>query len=157
MTSQPSEDDDDIKLDLSGQITVTLEGQEYVLRPSHRAIINMEKRLNRSLFDLAGLATQGRLTITEMAVACVEMMRAHAEHCPEDPDVATYKSVKEARLEELIFEASAPVVSARLTVLLMGALTGGYTASGEMKATGMTMTPETEQESAEEATLVAAS
>lgn len=144
VTSQPNEEED-IKLDLSGQITVSLEGQELVLRPSRKAIINCEKRLNRSLFDLAGLATQGRLTISEMAIVCAEMMHAHAEHCPQDPLINTYKGVKEARLEDLIFEASAPIVSARLTVLLMGALTGGYTASGELKAMGTT-TPEVEEE-----------
>lgn len=119
-----------------GEITVPLEGIEYVLRPSYAAIMAIERQTGRSLFDLAGEATSGRMTIADMGVICAEMMHAYGREDPECEMASTYKGAKPERIASLIYETGGPRVSARIAVLLMGALTGGYTASGKIKATG---------------------
>ncbi|HEY1605623.1 MAG TPA: GTA-gp10 family protein [Allosphingosinicella sp.] len=119
-------------LDTSGQITLPLGGEDYVMRPSWEAIQSIERQL-RPLFDLAGAANLGKLTIEEMAVIAAAMMRAHGKAAPEDANARTYNNADVGRLAELIYEAGAPRVCARLSIVLIGALTGGYTAAGERK------------------------
>lgn len=122
-------------LDTQGQIAVPLDGQDFVLRPSYEAIRNIERQLARSLFDLAMAASQGGLAIDDQAIIVNEMMRAHGKTISDDDPLATtYRSSNTTRIADLIYEAGAPRVSARLVVLLTGALNGGYAASGEAKA-----------------------
>jgi hypothetical protein len=47
---------------------------------------------------------------------------------------STYKGVTAERIADLIYEAGPAFVMARLTPMLVGAMVGGYTASGEVKA-----------------------
>jgi hypothetical protein len=120
-------------LDLSGQITVTLGGQDYRLRPSWEAIIEVEQAL-RPLFSLATDASRGVLTIPDMATLVAAFMRAEGKRMGDKaPQVSTYRNANEEKLSKLIFEQGAPSVCARLMVLLVGALNGGYTAEGEAK------------------------
>lgn len=121
-------------VNLRGEITIELEGQEYILRPSFEAIESIEEATGQTLFDLAGDATQGKLSFKVMGIIVAAMMRAYGKSHPEDPLFTTYRSSKPERLSELIYEFGGPRVTARITVLLVGALTGGYTASGEAKA-----------------------
>lgn len=127
---------EEIKLDPRGQITAPLGGSEYVLRPSFEAILEAERETGLSLFDLAGLASNGRMSLEQMGIVTAAMMRAHGKANPDDPLKNHYIGAKPERLASLIYEASAPKVMGRLTVLLVGALTGGYTASGEVKEPG---------------------
>ena len=122
------------ELDLRGHITVPLEGVEYVLRPDYEAIESIEEQLGRKLYELASDATQSRLSYLEMGVICAEMMKAHARAKPDDALYTTYRAANPKRLSQMIYDYGGPRVMARLTVLLVGALTGGYTASGELKA-----------------------
>lgn len=118
-------------LDVRGQIMVTLGGADYLLRPSYEAIAVIEKHLDRSLMELAQQALSGVLTIADLAIICAEMMRAHGRA---DPTAGpSYKGASAERLAGLIFEASPPAITARVAILLMGAVTGGYTAAGEPK------------------------
>ena len=134
---------DPAEVNFQGEITVPLEGVEYVLRPSYSAIMAIERQTGRSLFDLAGEATSGRMSIADMGVICAEMMHAFGRQNPDDSNITTYRGAKPEKIAELIYEAGGPRVSARIAVLLMGALTGGYTASGKMKATGTQTTEPT--------------
>ena len=129
---------DEAEIDTRGHITLPVDGTEYVLRPSFEAIVSIERQLGRSLFDLAGDSTQGRLSFEDMGVIASEMMRAYGKSNPEDPLASSYRGAKAERLSELIYEAGGPRICARITVLLMGALTGGYTASGEVKPVATT-------------------
>ena len=119
-------------VDTQGQITVPLDGRNYVLRPSFEAIASIERKLGRSLYELSGQALRGVLTIDDMAVVVSEMMRAYAKAHPETEEITTYRSVKVERVAEMIFEAGSPNITARIAVVLVGAVTGGYTASGEV-------------------------
>lgn len=118
-------------LDVSGQITVPLDGQDYLLRPSYEAILAIERELG-PLFGLAHRATLGQLTAEEQAVCVAELMKAHGRADKEAS--ADYRDPKPKRIGELIYEAGLPRICARLGVLLAGALNGGYDAAGEAKA-----------------------
>lgn len=121
------------EVDTRGQITVPLDA-EYGLRPSYEAVASIERQLGLSLHVLADLATTSRLSLEQMGVIITEMMHAFGKANPDDPLVSTYRGVKPDRISELIFEASPAKVNARIVPLLIGALTGGYDSSGELKA-----------------------
>jgi hypothetical protein len=123
-----------IAVDTRGQISGELDGTAYVLRPSYEAIMEAERETGLSLFDLAGLASNGRMTLEQMGVVTAAMMRAHGKANPDDPLKSSYAGAKPSKLSQLIYEVGGPRVMGRLTVLLVGALTGGYTSSGEVKA-----------------------
>lgn len=118
-------------VDVRGQIKVSLGGADYMLRPSHEAIEAIESTLGRSLMELAQQALAGTLKIADLAIICAEMMRAHGRA---NPDAGpSYKGAQAERLAGLIYEASPPTITARVAIVLMGAVTGGYTAAGEPK------------------------
>ena len=116
-----------------GEVTLPLDGQEYQLRPSREAIMNIERSLGRSLFELTDAARSHSLSIEEMAAITAEMMRAYARSHPDDPLLSSYQGAKPERLAELIFEAGPMMIQPRITVVLLSALTGGVDASGEAK------------------------
>ena len=118
-------------VDFRGRITIPLDGADYLLRPSYDAVIAIEQELGRSTLQLAQQAVSGTLTTTDMAVICCELMKAQGKA---DPTAGpSYLGAKVERIGQLIMEASAPKIMARLAVLLMGVVTGGYTAQGELK------------------------
>lgn len=125
---------EEITLDTQGQVTAPLDGTEFVLRPSFKAIATAERETGLTLFDLATQAANGRMSLDTMGIVVAAMMRAHGEACPDDPLKSSYLGARSDRCSELIFEAGAPKIMARLTIVLAGALSGGYTPSGEMKA-----------------------
>jgi hypothetical protein len=130
-TTQPSI----IKLDDRGQLSIKLDA-EYVLRPSHEAIMEAEKQTGLSLFDLAGLAANARMGLECMSILVATMMRAYGKANPDDPKKTTYLTASPDRLAGMIYEAGVPRIMGGLTVLLAGAINGGYTASGEAKQPG---------------------
>jgi hypothetical protein len=123
------------EVDERGRITLTLEGEEFLLRPSREAIATIERRLGLPLYDLTTAASRVGLTQDQLTIIAVEFMRAHGKTMPEDdPRRSSYIGCKEERVGDLIFEASPAKVCARLYILLLGAISGGYDASGEAKA-----------------------
>ncbi len=120
-------------LDTRGQIAIELEGQKYMLRPSFEAINAIELQTGRSLYDLAGEGTTGRMKAETMGLIVAELMRAHGKANPEDPLASTYNGAKAQRIAELIYEEGVPYLIPPIVAVLIGALTGGYTASGEVK------------------------
>ena len=126
--------------DTRGQVSVELDGQEYLLRPSFEAIAACERQL-RPLYQLATEASRGELSLDDMGVIVAEMMRAQGKADPDGPLAADYKGARAERCSQLVYEAGAPGVCARLMVVLIGALNGGYDAKGEAKAPATT--PET--------------
>jgi len=121
------------KVDSRGQISVPLAGQDYVLRPSHEAIMAIERQ-TRPLYQLATAAEGGSLTLEEQAICVVEMMKAYGAANPEDALASDYKGANAKKVGALIHEAGSFRICARLYIVLSGALYGGYTASGEVKA-----------------------
>lgn len=135
MPKSPKAEREQITLDTRGQLTVTLDA-EYVLRPSYEAIMEIERETGLALYDLASLAANARMSIEHMAIVVAAMMRAHGKASPEDPMKSSYLGAKAETIAPMIFEAGAPKIMIRLTVLLAGAIHGGYTASGEAKTPG---------------------
>lgn len=123
-----------IKLDERGQISIELDSTNFILRPSVEAIMEAENETGLSLFDLASLASNARMRLDQMGVTVAALMKAHGKANPTDPLVKTYVGSKPERLAELIFEAGPAHINAALSIVLSGALTGGYTPSGEPKA-----------------------
>lgn len=124
-------------VDLLGQLTVQLGGAEYKLRPSRQAISNIEQLLNKSLTQLTVQTGSMMLSVAELGVCVAELMRAYAVF---DPAASgDYKGAKPDRCADLIFESGPVDISRRLAIVFTGALSGGYTASGEVKAAGTTM------------------
>jgi len=129
------------EVDVRGQISLPLDGQEYVLRPSMEAIMAIEARL-RPLLPLTQEAVAGSLTLHDLGIITAEFMRAFGKANPNDPLKTTYLHSKPETLARLIYEAGQPKVCIRVATVLMGALSGGYEASGEIKAA--TTTDETQ-------------
>lgn len=123
-----------IKMDTQGQVSVELGGTAYVLRPSQEAISACERETGLSLFDLATLAANSRMRLEHIGMIVAELMRAYGKAHPEDPNKTSYLGAKAEKVADLVYEAGPPRLMAALTVILAGAINGGYTASGEAKA-----------------------
>lgn len=116
-----------------GEVSLELEGAEYVLRPSYEAISAIEAQTDRSLIDLARAAGDGALKLGESAIIVTECIKAHGR-ATDDKAMASFNA---GRVGELILQADGGLLIAmkRLELLLFMAATGGYTGSGEVKAT----------------------
>lgn len=119
------------EVDVRGQLTIPLDGQEYLLRPSYEAIIAIERQLG-PLYNLATAAARGDLTLDQMGVCVAELMKAQGRADAEAS--ADYRDPKPEKLAKLIYAEGAPKICARLAVLFTAAVTGGYTPEGEAKA-----------------------
>jgi hypothetical protein len=111
-----------------GEHELALAGVKYRLRPSFDAVRAIEAK-TEPLMILVQLANRFQLTLDQLGVVACEFIRAGAE----ENDHAT-KAVAPERLAELIYEEGATLVTARLTVCLADAASGGRKASGEAKA-----------------------
>lgn len=126
---------DDPEVDTRGHITVPLDGVEFTLRPSFEAISQIERLTGKSHERLAHDSIQQNLSYGELALICCEMMKAHAKANPKDPMRSSYSGAKPEKLEKLIYAAGKVRINVRVTVVLTAALSGGYTAEGEVVAT----------------------
>jgi hypothetical protein len=59
-----------------GEIVLKLEGEDYVLRPSHEAIMAFEELTGRGLYELATDAINRKLRLTETAQIATECIRS---------------------------------------------------------------------------------
>lgn len=113
-----------------GEIALDLSGVEYVMRPSYQAIQAIEAKTGKGLLALARDAAD--LTLTEAAIIATECIKAHGKHTGDEMR-ARYSPDK---IAELMLETDGGLAAClgRLSALLMVAATGGYTATGELKA-----------------------
>lgn len=117
-----------------GEAALTLDGQRFVLRPSFTALAAIEAKTGRSLVELALMAGQGRMPIATMATIATECIKAWGNAQPgEEGRLAA--AVNEDRIAECIFESDGGVMRAMKTVevVLMLSITGGVSATGEIK------------------------
>lgn len=117
-----------------GEHLLTLGGVEYLLRPTYGAQIKIETATGKSYGELVNAASTGALHIGHARVIAAELIRAGATD-----DLTRRVSVE--RIGELIYEEGMPFVAPRLTLVLLDALRGGRTASGEAKAVAEDQTP----------------
>jgi len=115
-----------------GEISLTLDGQEQTLRPSYAAIDAFESETGKGLMALFNEAQTGVMPVKTAAIIVTHCMRAQA--AAKGDQLGERVQVK--RIAELIVEADGGVmlVLIRLQQLLLNAVSGGYTASGEVKA-----------------------
>lgn len=118
-------------LNESGEMLLWFEGSSYVIRPSRKAIVAVERQL-RPLTQLAFEAERQALSVDDMAVIVAEFMRAYAEANPNERGVIASPDLD--RLRDLIVDTGIIRVCARLMYVLDGAVMGGYTPTGEPKA-----------------------
>jgi hypothetical protein len=121
-----------------GEVSLTLDGTDYVLRPSFDAICAFEAETGHSAIDLTLMASSGKLHTMHAATIVAECIKAQGRAVNDQAMTA----VNAKRIGELIHEAEGGqmIVFKRLELLLTLAVTGGYTATGEIKAAAMTAT-----------------
>ncbi len=110
-----------------GEHELVLAGTTYRLRPSFTALVAIEKKTGKSGLELVRMGNAGALHGLMLGTIAAELIRAGAED-------AMTKAVNAERIGELIFEDGIPSATARLTLCLADAVTGGRTVSGEAKA-----------------------
>lgn len=114
----------------SGEIDLELEGVAYRLRPSFTAIREIEQALDRSILEVAKAAETGTLKLDEAGIIVAACIRAHAKASGD----ATLATIKPERAAEEIYAGPGGLLTAlrvSLYPLLLGAILGKFTASGE--------------------------
>lgn len=121
------------RLNDSGEMLFTMEGVDYVLRPSMEAIEAIETQTGRALIDLAQSAQGGRLSLGELSIIVTETAKAWGREAGpnDDPNQLAARQFTAAGVRPHIYAAGALQVNARLVVLLIGAVSGGYDARGK--------------------------
>lgn len=109
-----------------GEYSLMLGGRKYLLRPSFSAQVAIENALDKTYFELAAAAQSAAIKIQDAAVVVAELVNAGTD----DP----LSKVSAERVGEMIYEAGMPSIAPVLAVCLIDALSGGRTASGEVKA-----------------------
>lgn len=125
--------------EVRGELSITLDDAEFVLRPSYEAILEFEDATGKALTNLAFQAASAKLSIREMSIIVASCIRAWGRAVGN----TSAAGVNERRIGELIIEAGAFDVRERITELLTRAATGGVNAQGE--TTALIGTPTTEQ------------
>lgn len=120
-----------------GELSLTLEGVEYGLRPSYEAQQAVEAELGKSIEELAMAADRGRMKLAEAATVAGEFIREWGRQIG-DKGIAAFNN---RRLAEVIVEEGSMLVSRRLGIALYMAVSGGVTASGEVKPVTTTASP----------------
>lgn len=127
-----------------GEISLSLEGVDYVLRPSFEASATIEKLTGKSLFQLATAAVNHALTIHDGAIVAAEYIRAYGLEKQDNGLIG----VNSKRVGEMIFAAGMLHVVSRLAAVLTNAVNGGVQAeddigddAGEPMAAGMEQVP----------------
>ena len=116
-----------------GEHMLTLGDRAYRLRPSFSAIRTIEEKTGKALLELVRIGNTGAMPLAMAAQTAVGLIRAGA-----DDDDRMTRAVTADRIGELIFEQGIPGVTARLTLCLLDAATGGRDAAGEVKAVAET-------------------
>lgn len=112
----------------AGEHSLSLAGVEYLLRPSHAAIVAIEQGTGASLLQLVRDGNVGALTQQDLGIIAQELIRAGAV----EDDTAT-KHVQAATLEKLIYAEGTAKATIALALCLSDAASGGRTATGEAK------------------------
>lgn len=105
-----------------GEITITLDGADYSLRPTFEACSKIEELTGKSLLELAIAAQDKSLHLKEQAIIVAECVRAFGKA----EGISSLIGVQASKFGELIFHAGVIGVTPRLEILLAGAITGGF-------------------------------
>ena len=118
--------------DLRGEDEIVLDGATFGMRPTYEAIVAVETATGASIGTMAMAGANMRLPLGWVAIIVTEFVRAWGK--ANGNQAAANLAVD--RVGGLVMDSG--IVAAQLTVakILNGAVTGGYTSTGEAKATG---------------------
>lgn len=118
-----------------GEVTVMLDGAEHVMRPSYEAIEAIEEKTNTGITALLHSLADGTMKKRTLAIIVTELVRAWGRAAGKNPDPIQRDAAgaNPSRVGELIYEAGQTAIMNRCAIVLLGALNGGVTASGEWK------------------------
>ncbi|QCI92315.1 GTA-gp10 family protein [Novosphingobium sp. EMRT-2] len=127
-----------------GEVSLVLDGATMALRPSYEAIFAFEASTDKGLLELARAALEGKMRLADLSQVVTECIRAWGR-ATQQPSIAASNAV---RIGQLIVEAEGGMarVLGIVSGMLSMAVTGNFTASGEVKA-GTTTTSEVPAES----------
>ena len=128
-----------------GEVSLVLDGATMALRPSYEAIVAFEASTDKGLLELARAALEGKMRLADLSQVVTECIRAWGR-ATQQPSIAASNAV---RIGQLIAEAEGGMarVLGIVSGMLSMAVTGNFTASGEVKAGTTTMTSEVPAES----------
>lgn len=104
-----------------GEVTLPLDGTDYVLRPTFAACSAIETQTGRSLTELLTRADDRTLSMAEAGIIATEFIRAWGR----ETQVNSVAAVQTQRVTELIYEGGIARAVPRLTIVLLAAVTGG--------------------------------
>jgi hypothetical protein len=116
-----------------GEVSITLEGVEYVLRPAYEALTAIEEQTGQPLLNLAAAADGNELSINHTAIVVTECIKAWGR----ENGKPQYEQFNAKRIGKLLYDEGLLKAQPRVALVLWAALTGGHK-PGEAKATGMT-------------------
>lgn len=112
-----------------GEVDLVLDSTRFVLRPSHEAILEVEKLTGKSSIALLYAASDGDLTAGDATTITTVFIRAWGK--ASGNQIA--QNVDAGRIGELIHEYGLMNVTLRLVTVLGMAVTGGCKADGTFK------------------------
>lgn len=116
---------------LRGEVSVRMDGEDYVLRPSYEAITAVEDQTGQSIQQLALAADEGALQLKQAAIVVTEFVKAWGR----ENDKPYFEKFSVRRISELLFQEGLLKVNPRVALALWQALTGGHV-PGEANAAG---------------------
>lgn len=123
-----------------GELSLTLGGRDYTLRPSFEAIEAFEAGTGKGLMELTGLALAGKISLSETATIACECIRAQGRAT----NSVSLSGSQRDKIAEMILESGFQDALVVMAGMLALAVSGGVTASGELKAATKTTTPTTD-------------
>src|SRR5689334_20584113 len=114
---------------LRGEVFLTLDSTDFVLRPSYEALLAIEEKTGKTILALYNAATEADIGLRDTAITVTELIRAWGR-ATDDP---VAKNVDLDRVGQLIQGESLMGVALKLTVVLGLAITGGYEPDGTRK------------------------
>jgi hypothetical protein len=126
-----------------GEVTITLDGAEYVMRPSYEAIEAIEAQTGKSVIELLVEADSGKLHLSDAGVVVWECIKAWGRQCvaagDADPIAKSAAGANLEKVRKLIYKFGIHQTRQRIAILLMAAATGGVTETGELVAVASTL------------------
>lgn len=118
-----------------GEVTLMLDGAEHVMRPSYQAIDAIEEKTGTGIAALLHTIANGTMKRRTLSIIVTELVRAwgRAGGADADPIQRDAAKANPERVGELICESGQDAIMERCGLVLLGALSGGVTTSGEWK------------------------
>lgn len=113
-----------------GEVALNFDGKDYVLRPTFEALEEIETKTGRGLVELAIRGRALELKLSEMAVIAAACIRAWGRAINDMGG----REVTDKGIARAIVDKGVAASMVAITSVLTGAISGGYTASGEVRA-----------------------